>query len=53
MWKLFGNERTMKAMEKELSSKSYTTILRVSKKGMKPEKEANFCIIINGLPKIG
>ena len=50
-WKLFGNERTMKAMEKALSSKGYTTILRVSKKGMKPEKEADFCEVINEVHK--
>jgi flavodoxin len=50
-WKLFGNERTMKVMEKALSSKGYTTILRVSKKGMKPEKEADFCEVINEVQK--
>ena len=50
-WKLFGNERTMKAMGKALSSKGYTTILRVSKKGMKPEKEADFCEAIAEIQK--
>ena len=50
-WKLFGNERAMKVMEKALSSKGYTTILRVSKKGMKPEKEADFCEVINEVQK--
>jgi hypothetical protein len=49
-WKLFGNERTMKAIEKEFSSKGYTTILRVSKKGMKPKKP-NFYKVINRLQK--
>ncbi len=38
-WKLFGNERTMKAIEKELSAKGYETVLKVSKKGMKPGQE--------------
>ncbi len=38
-YRIFGNERTMKAMEKELKNKGYETILKVSKKGMKPEKE--------------
>lgn len=50
-WKLFGNKRTMKVMEKVLSSKGYTTILCVSKKGMKPEKEADFCEVINEVHK--
>ena len=45
-YKLFGNARTMKAMEKELSAKGYQTILSVSKKGMKPDKEADFKDII-------
>lgn len=45
-YKIFGNERTMKAMEKELESKGYQTILKVSKKGMKPEKEADFTEIL-------
>ena len=50
-WKLFGNERTMKAMEKALSSKGYATLLRVSKKGMKPEKEADLCEVMNEVQK--
>ena len=41
-YRVFGNERTMKAVEKALSAKGYETILKVSKKGMKPEKEADF-----------
>jgi flavodoxin len=45
-YRIFGNERTMKAMEKDLKSKGYDTILKVSKKGMKPEKEADFSEII-------
>ena len=31
-YRLFGNERTMKALEKILAGKGYTTILKVSKK---------------------
>jgi flavodoxin len=50
-WKLFCNERTMKAMEKTLSAKGYTTILRVSKKGMKPDKEADFSDVLNEIQK--
>jgi flavodoxin len=41
-YKIFGNERAMKAMEKELKQKGYETILKVSKKGMKPEQPADF-----------
>ncbi|MCL5877842.1 MAG: flavodoxin domain-containing protein [Candidatus Bathyarchaeota archaeon] len=41
-YRIFGNERAMKAIEKALSAKGYETILKVSKKGMKPEKEADF-----------
>jgi flavodoxin len=40
-YKIFGNERAMKAIEKELSAKGYETILKVSKKGMKPGVEAD------------
>jgi Flavodoxins len=41
-YRLFGNERAMKAIEKELSAKGYETILKVSKKGMKPDQAADF-----------
>lgn len=40
-YKIFGNERAMKAIEKELSAKGYETVLKVSKKGMKPDQEAD------------
>jgi flavodoxin len=50
-FRLFGNNRTMKAMEKELKKKGYETILKVSKKGMKPDKEATFTEIIDQLKK--
>jgi hypothetical protein len=50
-WKLFGNERTMKAIEKTLSSKGYNVILRVSKKGMKPDKEADFSEVLQEISK--
>lgn len=45
-YKIFGNMRTMKAIDKILSAKGYTTILMVSKKGMQPEKEADFSEVI-------
>jgi flavodoxin len=50
-YRIFGNERTMKAMEKDLKSKGYDTILKVSKKGLKPEKEADFSDIIADVKK--
>jgi flavodoxin len=50
-YRIFGNERTMKAMEKKLEPKGYTTILKVSKKGMKPEKEADFSDVLNEVKK--
>lgn len=45
-YRIFGNERTMKVIEKELKSKGYETILKVSKKGIKPDKEADFSDVI-------
>jgi flavodoxin len=50
-YRLFGNERTMKTMEKELENLGYETILKVSKKGMKPEKEADFSAIVSEVKK--
>jgi flavodoxin len=41
-YKIFGNMRTMKAMEKKLTDKGYTTLLMVSKKGMTPGKTIDF-----------
>ncbi len=41
-YRIFGNERTMKVVEKELAAKGYETVLKVSKKDMKPDKEADF-----------
>ena len=51
-YRLFGNERTMNAMEKELAAKGYKTILKVSKKGMKPEKEADFSKVLAEIQKV-
>jgi flavodoxin len=50
-YRIFGNNRTMNAMEKELKRKGYQTILKVSKKGMKPDKEADFLEIISEVKK--
>jgi len=46
-YRIFGNERTMKTIEKELSAKGYTTILKVSKKGMKPEQTPDFSDVLS------
>jgi flavodoxin len=40
--RLFGSGRAMGILEKMLDSKGYETVLKVSKKGMKPDKEADF-----------
>ena len=45
-YRAFGNERTMKKMEKMLAGKGYQTIAKVSKKGMKPEKESDLSEVI-------
>jgi flavodoxin len=51
-FRIFGNSRTMNAMEKKLESKGYETVLKVSKKGMKPEKEADFSEILSQVRKV-
>ena len=38
-------------MEKTLSTKGYETLLKVSKKGMKPEKETDFSEILGEVNK--
>jgi flavodoxin len=50
-FKAFGNERTMKKIEKMLEPKGFKTILKVSKKGMKPEAEADFSDILSEVKK--
>jgi flavodoxin len=42
---------TFKVLEKEPSSKGYDTILSVSKKGVKPDKSADFSYSINKIKK--
>ena len=46
-FRIFGNKRTMKALEKELKGKGYATVLSVSKKGMKPDQPADFSKALN------
>ena len=45
-YKIFGNERTMKSVEKALAAKGYETVLKVSKKGMKPDKDTDFSDVL-------
>jgi flavodoxin len=51
-YKIFGNNHAMKAMEKRLTEKGYETLLMVSKKGLKPEKPANFSEALVEIAKI-
>jgi flavodoxin len=46
-YRVFGNERSMKAIEKLLSAKGYETVLKVSKKGMKPGEDADFSKVLS------
>jgi flavodoxin len=50
-YRIFGNERAMKKLEKILASKEYEVILKTSKKGMKPEEPADFSKILNEVQK--
>ncbi len=51
-FRLFGNARTMNKMEKELSEKGYETVLKVSKKGMKPGKPVDFSDVLGEVKKV-
>jgi flavodoxin len=50
--RVFGSGRTMKIMEKMLDKKGYETVLKISKKGMKPDKEADFSEILAEVKKV-
>jgi len=50
-YRLFGNSRTLKAIEKKLKEKGYQTVLSVSKKGMKPSEVADFTDVIDEVNK--
>jgi flavodoxin len=50
--RIFGSGRTMKIMEKMLDCKGYETVLKVSKKGMKPDKEADFSDVLAEVKKV-
>jgi len=49
--RLFGSGRTMKIMEKMLESKGYKTVLKVSKKGMRSDKESDFSSVLAEVKK--
>jgi len=50
-YRLFGNIRTMKAIEKVLSAKGYETVLHLSKKGIKPQQQADFTEVLIEIKK--
>jgi flavodoxin len=50
-YRLFGNKRTLKAMEKELASKGYTTIYKLSKK-VKSGKGTDFSQVLQETQKV-
>jgi flavodoxin len=50
--RFFGSGRTLKIMEKMLDCKGYETVLKVSKKGMKPDKEADFSDVLAKVKKV-
>jgi hypothetical protein len=43
---------TFKILEKQLASKGYESILSVSKKGMKPDEEADFSEVVGEVRKV-
>ncbi|MGO8805096.1 MAG: flavodoxin family protein [Candidatus Bathyarchaeia archaeon] len=50
-YRAFGNERAMKKIEKQLENKGYKTVAKVSKKGMKPDKDADFSEVLGEIRK--
>jgi len=50
--RIFGNERTMKTLEKMLEEKGYATILKVSKKMKKPGEPADFSEALEKIKKV-
>jgi flavodoxin len=51
-YRMFGNARTLKAMEKKLADKGYKAILKVSKKGLKPDVPADFSDVLAEIKKV-
>lgn len=50
-YRLFGNSRTLKTMEKQLKEKGYETVAMISKKGMSPEKPADLSEALTEIKK--
>ncbi len=50
-YRIFGNNRTMKSMQKSLADKGYKTLLMVSKKGMTHEKSTDFSDVLAEIKK--
>jgi flavodoxin len=50
-YRIFGNERTMKALEKVLAEKGYKTVLKVSKKTKKPGEPSDFSELLGEVKK--
>jgi flavodoxin len=50
-YRFFGVGRVFKIMEKMLGRKGYETILKVCKKGMKPDKETDFSDVLAEVQK--
>ncbi len=50
-YRAFGNNHAMKKLQKQLEGKGYETVLKVSKKGMKPDKESDFSEILAEIRK--
>jgi flavodoxin len=48
----FWKGRTFKVLEKRLANKGYDTVLSVSKKGMKPDKPADFAAILDEIRNV-
>jgi flavodoxin len=51
-YRIFGNERAMKKLEKTLTDKGYEVILKTSKKGMKPGEPADFSKVLSEVQKV-
>ena len=49
--RIFGSGRTMNKVKEMLEAKGYETILKISKKGMQPDKEADFSDILTEIKK--
>lgn len=51
-YRLFGNARTMNKLEKELTKRGYKIILKVSKKGMKPDRKTDLSDVLDEVKRV-